>query len=157
MIWLWLTTLSSQPDINIWWHLPALATFPQKSGVVTCSSEVSQTNQLPDSLTQWVCSPRSQDQKAVDGDALSQDPGDDGKRDHGTAGFKLQGRQEAFGRGIIIALSLQHLSQAVPDLMGCGVHLDSISEDLLCQAIAPKLVKYQSLQENKGKMAENGQ
>lgn len=124
---------------------------------VTCSSKVSQTNQLPGSLIHWVGSPRSQDQKSVDGDALSQDSGNDGKRDHGTAGFQLQCCQEAFGRSIIIALSLQHLSQAVPDLMSCGVHLDSISENLLCQAIAPKLMKYQSLQENKGKMAEIGQ
>lgn len=91
------------------------------------------------------------------GDALSQDSGDDGERDHRTAGFELQRRQEAFSGGIIIALSLQHLSQAVPDLVGCGVHLDSISENLLCQAIAPKLMEYQSLQENKGKMAEIGQ
>lgn len=124
---------------------------------VTCSSEVSPTNQLPGSLTQWACSPRSQDQNSVSGDGLSQDPGDDGERDHGAAGLELQRRQEAFGGGIVIALSLQHLPQAVPDLVGCGVHLDSISENLLCQAIAPKLVKDQSLQENKGKMAENGQ
>ena len=93
----------------------------------------------------------------VDQGALSKDSGNDGKRDHGTASFELQRRQEAFGRGIIIALSLQHLSQGVPDLMGRGVHLDGISENLLRQAIAPELVKYQSLQETKGKMVEIGQ
>jgi len=88
---------------------------------------------------------------------LSKNSGNDGKRDNWTAGFKLQRRQKAFSCGIIIALSLQHLSQAVPDLMGSGVHLDGISENLLCQAVASELVKDQSLQGNKRKMVEIGQ
>lgn len=41
-----------------WWHFPALA--HRRVEFVTCSSRVSQTNQLPGSLIHWVCSPTSQ-------------------------------------------------------------------------------------------------
>lgn len=44
-----------------------------------------------------------------------------------------------------MALSLQHLPQAVPHVMGRRVHLHRIPKDLLCQAVPLQLVQDQTL------------
>lgn len=49
----------------------------------------------------------------------SEDSGNDGERDDGAAGFKLQCCQETLGCCIVIALSLQNHPEAIPNLMSC--------------------------------------
>lgn len=71
---------------------------------------------------------------------------DDGEGHGGAAGLQLQGRQEALGGCRVVALSLQDLAQAVPDLVGRGVHLHRVPQDLLGQTVAAQLVEDQGLQ-----------
>lgn len=77
--------------------------------------------------------------------ALSEHSGDDGEGYSRAAGLQLQGRQEALGGCCVVALSLEDLTQPVPDLVGCRVHLHCIPEDLLSETVAAQLVKDQSL------------
>lgn len=78
----------------------------------------------------------------------SQGPGDDGEGQDGTAGLQLQGGQEALSGGVVVALRLQHLPQAVPHVVGRGVHLHRVPQDLLRQAVALQLVEDQALRDN---------
>lgn len=82
--------------------------------------------------------------------ACSEHPGDDGEGHGGAAGLQLQSHQEALGGGRVIALSLEDLAQPVPDLMGRGVHLHGVPENLLGQAVAAQLVQDQGLWASEG-------
>lgn len=76
----------------------------------------------------------------------SERAGDDREGHGGAAGLQLQGRQEALGGRRVVALRLQDLAQAVPDLVGRGVHLYRVPQDLLGQTVAAQLVEDQGLQ-----------
>lgn len=75
----------------------------------------------------------------------SEHTGDDGEGHGRAAGLQLQGCQEALSSCGIVALSLEDLTQPVPDLMGCGIHLHCIPENLLSETVAAQLVKDQGL------------
>lgn len=81
--------------------------------------------------------------------AGSESPGNDGERKDGAACLQLQSSKETLCRCVVMALSLQHLSQAVPHIMRRGIHLHGITQDLLRQTVPTQPVKNQALQQKK--------
>lgn len=76
----------------------------------------------------------------------SQLSGDDGEGEHRAAGLQLQGSEKAVDGSLILALVLQHLSQALPCFMAGALSLHSIPKHLLGQALVAQLTQHQTLE-----------
>lgn len=76
----------------------------------------------------------------------SQLSGDDGEGEYGVAGLQLQGSEKAVDGSLILALVLQHLTQALPGLVAGALPLHSIPQHLLGQALVAQFSQHQTLE-----------
>lgn len=71
--------------------------------------------------------------------------GDDGEGQHWAAGLQLKGSEEAVNSSLALALSLQHLAQALPRLMASALPLHGVPQHLLGQALVAQPTQHQTL------------